>query len=69
MGVNDETNLHILLKSAVLMVDQSGQLNEKEVNAQLAIWVKEIGQMMNADHVSLRRRLVDAGYLIRSEVR
>lgn len=62
----DETSLHILLKSAVLMMGQPDQLTEKEVNVKLEVWVKEVGQSNNVDRVSLRRELVDRGYLSRS---
>lgn len=62
----DETSLHILLKSAVLMMGQPDQLTEKDVNAKLEVWVKEVGQNGGVDRVSLRRELVDRGYLSRS---
>ena len=39
----DEMSLHILLKSAVLLMGQPDQLTEKEVNAKLEIWVKLFG--------------------------
>jgi hypothetical protein len=61
----DDTSLHILLKSAVIMMGQPDQLTEKEVNAKLEIWVKEVGQSGGVDRVSLRRELVDRGYLNR----
>ena len=62
----DETSLHILLKSAVLLMGQPDQLNEKEVNAKLEVWVREVAQSGGMDRVSLRRELVDRGYLSRS---
>jgi hypothetical protein len=62
----DEMSLHILLKSAIMMMGQPDQLTEKEVNAKLEIWVKEVGQSGGVDRVSLRRELVDRGYLGRS---
>jgi len=62
----DETSLHILLKSAVITFGQSDQFTEKEVNAKLEAWVNDISQMKGIDHVSLRRMLVDTGYLTRT---
>lgn len=62
----DETNLHILLKSAVITLGRSDQFTEKEVNAKLETWVKDISQMKGMDHVSMRRMLVDTGYLTRN---
>lgn len=62
----DETSLHILLKSAILMMGQPDQLTEKDVNAKLEVWVKEVAQSEHVDRVSLRRELVDRGYLSRS---
>jgi len=62
----DETSLHILLKSAVLMMGQPDQLTEREVNVKLEVWVNEVAQSNNVDRVSLRRELVDRGYLSRS---
>jgi len=62
----DETSLHILLKSAVITLGRSDSFTEKEVNAKLEGWVKDISQMKGMDHVSLRRMLVDTGYLTRN---
>lgn len=62
----DDTSLHILLKSAVVTLGKSDSFTEKEVNAKLESWVREISQMKGMDHVSLRRMLVDTGYLTRN---
>jgi len=62
----DDTSLHILLKSAVITLGKSDLFTEKEVNAKLESWVKDISQMKGMDHVSLRRMLVDSGYLTRN---
>lgn len=63
----NETSLHILLKSAILSFGQAEQLTEKEVNPKLEGWIKDVGQVNNLDHVSLRRELVDTGYITRSD--
>ncbi len=64
----DLTDRHILLKSAILMVGQPGSnLSEKEVNVKLELWFLEVGQIQYLDPVTIRRSLVDAGYLTRSK--
>lgn len=63
----NETDQHILLKSAVLLMDRSGNFTEREVNDKLDTWVKEVSQIKNIDRVTLRRGLVDSGYLVRSK--
>ncbi len=63
----DETDQQILLKSAVLTIGPSGTFSEKDINIKLGIWVKDISHIKNIDHVTLRRRLIDTGYLTRSK--
>jgi hypothetical protein len=62
----DEVDQHILLKSAMLTFGE-GVLTESEVNDKLKVWVNQISHIKNIDHVTLRRRLVDTGYLTRSK--
>lgn len=62
----DELNQHILLKSAVLMLDPSTVLTEKAINERLGVWVNDISHIEGIDFVTVRRALVDAGYLIRT---
>lgn len=57
---------HVLLKSAMLHWGQTETLSETEVNEKLIDWVKNIARLQAFDHVTLRRALVDAGYLTRS---
>ncbi len=57
---------HVLLKSVMLTFDRTGDFTEKEINAKLKHWVEHIGTFELVDHVTLRRRLVDAGYVSRS---
>jgi hypothetical protein len=61
----DDLDHHILLKSAVLMMGPPTDLSEKEVNEKLDLWVINVGHIQFMDHVTLRRRLVDMGYLTR----
>jgi hypothetical protein len=63
----DFADQHILLKSAVLILGQPGTFSEKEVNEKLEYWVRHISQIKEIDRVTLRRRLVDTGYLVRSK--
>jgi hypothetical protein len=64
----DLTDQHILLKSAILMVGQPGSsLTEKEVTEKLELWFLEVGQIKFLDPVTIRRTLVDRGYLTRSK--
>ena len=62
--INDQ---HILLKSAIIMVGQSGSFSEQEINEKLETWVRHISQNKGIDRVTLRRRLVDTGYLVRDK--
>ena len=62
----DEKDQHILLKSAVLLLGQPREFTEKEINAGLDTWVKDVSQIKTLDRVTMRRRLVDTGYLTRS---
>jgi hypothetical protein len=64
----DFTDQHILLKSAVLMVGQPGSsFSEKEITEKLELWFLEVGQVKFLDPVTMRRTLVDMGYLSRSK--
>jgi hypothetical protein len=54
---------HILFRSAAQALDADHQYSEPDLNAELALWLQGIG--IGIDHVTLRRHLVDEGYLIR----
>jgi hypothetical protein len=56
---------HILFKSIALTLETYRDYTEKDLNECLAKWLDEVGQAVELDHVTLRRYLVDAGYLIR----
>ena len=55
----------ILFKSIILALEPSRDYSEKEVNQAVEEWLADIGQAIEIDYVTLRRHLVDAGYLIR----
>lgn len=56
---------HILYLSATLGIEPGRTYAENELNAVLIQWVASFGDNFGLDHVSLRRYLVDEGYLRR----
>lgn len=56
----------ILFKSATLKMKQGEQMSESEVNEKLSSWLKNMTNLRAYDHVTLRRALVDHGFLERS---
>jgi hypothetical protein len=55
----------ILFKSITLALEPVRDYSEKEVNQVVEEWLSGIGQAIEIDYVTLRRHLVDAGYLVR----
>jgi hypothetical protein len=55
----------IVLISAILGLAPRQSYSEKEINAELQKWVLQFGRRYGADHVTLRRYLIDEKYLIR----
>ena len=62
----DDIDQQILLKSMALVIGKSRVLKEKEINESLQYWMLAISKIQKLDHSSLRRWLVDAGYLTRT---
>jgi len=62
----DELDQHILLKSAALMIPSTNPLTEGEINEYLELWLTQVCVIKNFDRVTLRRWMVDSGYLTRS---
>lgn len=58
-------DLHLLLYSATLPLQAAKPYTEKEINEQLQVWCLNFGNQMGLDYVSLRRALVDEGFLHR----
>jgi len=56
---------NILLKSIELVLESNKDYTENELNEALKKWLTDIGQAVEIDHVTLRRHLVDGGYLYR----
>ena len=61
----NQRDQHILFKSITLTLDPAKPYTETELNLALGQWQTEVGQMIEIDHVSLRRHLVDAGFVSR----
>jgi hypothetical protein len=47
------------------MLDTKRDYTEGEINECLAKWLSQVGRTVEVDHISLRRYLVDAGFLTR----
>jgi hypothetical protein len=58
-------SIHILLISAAVAFDLGRDYSEAEVNSMLQHWVDEFGARCGLDHVTMRRLLIDEGYLRR----
>ena len=58
-------SIHILLISAAIAFDLGHEYSEAEVNTILEHWVEEFGRGCGLDHVTIRRLLIDEGYLRR----
>ena len=55
----------ILQKSMIRYFDPDARYSQKGVDTILKQWIQEIGRKIRVDHVTLRRLLVDDGYLER----
>ena len=56
---------HILFVSAIFQLDSSRQYSEMELKEPLRDWANRFGANVGLDHATLRRFLVDEGYLTR----
>ena len=56
---------HILLRSMAMSFDPAARYPERAVGDVLKRWLALAGPRVELDHVSLRRTLVDEGYLVR----
>ena len=56
----------ILMKSIVMELDSSRMYTERQINAELRRWSREVAPAIECDHVTIRRLLVDYGQLERS---
>lgn len=58
---------HILLNSIVMGMDAEQEYTERETNGVIQGWMMMVGPDLNVDVFSLRRELVDRGYLDRDK--
>jgi hypothetical protein len=56
---------HILFVSAMLGLEPERDYSEAELNEALKPWSATFGGEFGLDHVTLRRHLIDEGYLLR----
>ena len=56
----------ILMKSIRMLMDSARTYTEKEINELLRDWNRDVAPAIEVDHVTLRRHLVDWGYLERT---
>lgn len=56
---------HILFVSAVQAIEPGCRYSESELNEALKPWSATFGDGFGLDHVTLRRYLIDEGYLLR----
>jgi hypothetical protein len=55
----------ILEKSMTMRIDPAARYSQKGIDEILMEWIQEIGRKIQVDHVTLRRALVDDGFLKR----
>jgi hypothetical protein len=60
----DDVSRHVLFTSMVAALPVDAPLGQADVDARLTRWIETSG-IKELDHVTLRRHLVDAGYLCR----
>jgi hypothetical protein len=56
----------ILMKSVLALLDGGRVYREREIDAALLAWKRDVAPAIDTDHVTLRRLLVDHGHLERS---
>jgi len=59
---------HILYRSIISTLDIETRYTEGKLNVALTLWLSDIGAGMEIDHVTLRRYMVDEGYLSRDSM-
>jgi hypothetical protein len=56
----------ILMKSLRMLLDSGRVYSEREINAAIQEWGRDVAPAIRTDHVTLRRLLVDHGHLERT---
>jgi hypothetical protein len=57
---------HIIFKSVTFFFEPGRSYSETEVNSLIDSWREQVGRACNIDRVTLRRSLIDEGYLTRT---
>lgn len=60
-----QVDRHIIFISATLGIEPGRKYSENDINDELRKWTSVFGARYNLDHVTLRRHLVDEGYITR----
>ena len=60
-----QRDFHILLASMTLWMRPDEVYTESEVNDRLQRWLEHVGKELSLDTVTLRRELIDSGYMTR----
>lgn len=55
----------ILLHSVTRFLERGRTFTEKELDARILAWMHDVGRRVETDHVSIRRALVDHGFVER----
>lgn len=56
----------ILMKSVTMLLDSTRTYSEREINDTLKLWSRDVTPAIDADHVTVRRHLIDYGHLERT---
>ena len=65
LGVLPNPDRVLVLALAACAIEPGRPLREDEVNRRLIDWLGDVGQMLQTDHVELRRWLVETGFVAR----
>ena len=65
LGLLGEADRALVLAFASSVLKASREYRESDVNRLLEAWLDGAGAMLRANHVELRRWLVDAGFVVR----
>jgi hypothetical protein len=64
----NQSDQHILMKSAAMSIGVTGPQSEKELTNRLQAWLDVVKAGNDLDRVSLRRLLIENGYLTRDSL-
>ena len=67
LGLLPDSDRALVLALAACEIEPARPLREDEMNRRLVDWLADVGQMLQTDHVELRRWLVDAAFVARDD--